>query len=153
VRLVYSPDMHLVCSWTEIDARSGHGGSGRRLNRRVLCGLPIPRQEFFDRLGEIVLQFGEDKGEPSLRIDVVQLSVSRSQQRLATANCLRRLCSSRAFVVGLCLLHFSIARDYGKSAFMRRIAFALSVTTALVVPAHSSSTKAKIDELRHSQMA
>ncbi|THD50017.1 MAG: hypothetical protein E7774_00430 [Bradyrhizobium sp.] len=33
---------------------------------------------------------------------------------------------------------------------MRRIAFALSLTMALAVPAQSSSTKAKIDELRHS---
>jgi hypothetical protein len=32
---------------------------------------------------------------------------------------------------------------------MRRFALALSVTMALAVPAHSSSTKAKIDELRH----
>jgi hypothetical protein len=37
----------------------------------LALALPIPRQEFVEALGGVVLQAGEDVGEPSVRIDVI----------------------------------------------------------------------------------
>jgi hypothetical protein len=34
--------------------------------------LPVPGQEFVDPLGRVILQAGEDVGEPSLRVNVVE---------------------------------------------------------------------------------
>src|SRR5260370_13880244 len=36
-------------------------------------GLPIPRQEFIDAPGGMILQAREDVGEPGVRVDVVEL--------------------------------------------------------------------------------
>jgi hypothetical protein len=35
--------------------------------------LPIPRQELVDALGRMIVEAGQDVGEPGLRIDVVEL--------------------------------------------------------------------------------
>jgi hypothetical protein len=37
----------------------------------LALALPIPGQEFVEALGRVVLQAGEDVGEPSVRIDVI----------------------------------------------------------------------------------
>jgi hypothetical protein len=46
-----------------------------RLRRGLLLALalPVPRQEFVDPLGGLILQSRQDVCEPGLRIDVVEL--------------------------------------------------------------------------------
>ena len=58
--------------------RASRSGSGRRAflhgGSSLSGGLPIPWEKFVDPLGGIVRQFGEDEGEPGLRIDLIEFA-------------------------------------------------------------------------------
>jgi hypothetical protein len=73
--------------------RSDDGGWRLRSGLLEAFALPVPGQKFIDALGGMVLQAGEDIGEPGVRIDVVDPGgVDQGIDRSSAATTFIRAC-------------------------------------------------------------